>query len=276
MQIEFTKMHGLGNDFVVIDATQQPTPLTPEQIRSLADRHSGIGCDQVLVIETPGDPTADFRYRIFNGDGHEVEACGNGARCFARYVFERGLTDKRELTLETLGGPLYTRYEDNGMITVDMGVPRFEPHEIPFTAGERALTYPLQTNGACYEISALSVGNPHAVLLVDDVDSAPVTRLGPLIESHECFPQRVNVGFLEIRDRGHARLRVYERGAGETLACGSGACAAMVAARSRDLVNGCCAISLRGGDLSIAWSGPGSSVMMTGPATFVFRGTIDV
>jgi len=276
MLIEFTKMQGLGNDFVVIDATRQSVPLTPQRIRFLADRHFGIGCDQVLAVETTDNPAADFRYRIFNSDGHEVGACGNGARCFARYVHDRGLTDKRELTLETLGGLLHTRYEDNGMITVDMGIPRFDPPEIPFVAKGRALTYQLQVNDECCEISALSIGNPHAVLLVDDVDSAPVATLGPLIENHERFPQRVNVGFLEIRDRGHARLRVHERGAGETLACGSGACAAMVAARARDLVDGCCVVSLRGGDLTIAWSGPGSSVMMTGPATFVFKGTIEV
>ncbi len=276
MNIQFTKMHGLGNDFVVIDDTARALRLTSRQIRFLADRHFGVGCDQVLIVERARDPAHDFRYRIFNADGEEVGACGNGARCFARYVHDRGLTDKRELALETLGGVVRTRIEDDGMITVDMGTPRFEPREIPFVADAPAPAYLLSVEGEDYEISALSLGNPHAVLLVDDVDEAPVARLGPLIERHERFPQRVNVGFLEIGGRAHARLRVHERGAGETLACGSGACAAMVAARRRDLMGARCTLSLRGGDLTIAWPGPGSSVMMTGPATFVFEGTLEV
>ncbi len=276
MLIEFTKMQGLGNDFVVINATQNPVMLSSNQVRFLADRHLGIGCDQLLLIEAAQNPTADFRYRIFNADGHEVGACGNGARCFARIVYEQGLTKKRNLILETLNGLIQTHYLDSGMVTVNMGIPQFEPEEIPFIAPESALTYPLEVGHECYDISALSIGNPHAIIIVDNVDKAPLGNTGALIAKHVRFPEQVNVSFLEVIDRNHARLRVYERGVGETLACGSGACAAMIAARRRGFLDECCTISLAGGDLVVEWSGEGSSVMMTGPATTVFKGTIEI
>ncbi len=276
MPLQFTKMHGLGNDFVVIDAIRQQVCLSPAQIRFLADRHFGVGCDQVLLIETATRPGADFRYRIFNPDGGEVGACGNGARCFARYVHERGLTDKRELVLETLGGLIRATLLNDGRVRVDMGVPCFAPADIPFRAPAAALLYSLEVAGKTWDISVLALGNPHAVLLVDDVDQAPVAQLGPLIEGHERFPQRVNVGFLQIVDRGHARLRVFERGAGETLACGSGACAAAVAGMRRGLLDREVSIELPGGSLTITWPGEGHSVMMTGPATFVFEGTVEL
>ncbi|MFQ5488803.1 MAG: diaminopimelate epimerase [Gammaproteobacteria bacterium] len=276
MPLQFTKMHGLGNDFVVIDAIRQQVCLSPPQIRFLADRHFGVGCDQVLLIETATRPEADFRYRIFNPDGGEVGACGNGARCFARYVHERGLTMRRDLVLETLGDLIRTTLLDDGRVRVDMGVPHFAPEDIPFHAPAAAPVYPLEVAEETWDISVLALGNPHAVLLVDDVDQAPVMRLGPLIESHERFPARVNVGFLQIMDRGHARLRVFERGAGETLACGSGACAAAVAGLRRGLLDSEVTIELPGGSLTITWSGEGHSVMMTGPATFVFEGTVEL
>ncbi len=258
------------------DAIRQQVCLSPAQIRFLADRHFGVGCDQVLLIESASHPEADFRYRIFNPDGGEVEACGNGARCFARYVHDRGLTSQRDLVLETLGGLIRATLLDGGRVRVDMGVPRFAPEDIPFRAPATAPFYPLAVAGETWEISVLALGNPHAVLLVDDVAQAPVMRLGPLIESHERFPARVNVGFLQIVDRGHARLRVFERGAGETLACGSGACAAAVAGMRRGLLDSEVTIELPGGSLTITWPGEGHSVMMTGPATFVFEGTVEL
>ncbi|HEX2829967.1 MAG TPA: diaminopimelate epimerase [Burkholderiales bacterium] len=275
MKLEFTKMHGLGNDFVVLDATEQPIDLTREQLRLLADRHFGVGCDQILQVERARDAGTDFYYRIFNADGGEVEQCGNGARCFVRYVHERGLTDKREIRVGTASGVIVPRLEADGRVTVDMGVPRFEPAEIPFEATARALTYPLDVANRTVEISAVSMGNPHAVQIVSDVRSAPVETEGPLIEAHPRFPRRVNAGFMEIVDRHRIRLRVYERGAGETLACGTGACAAVVAGVTRGVLDGSgVVVETRGGELGIAWAGAGRPVMMTGPAVTVFEGEL--
>ena len=275
MELRFTKMHGLGNDFVVFDAISQAVKLTPEQYRLIADRHFGVGCDQILLVEKPtGD--ADFRYRIFNSDGGEVEQCGNGARCFVRFVHEKGLTAKKEIRVETKCGIIVPKLEENGEVTVDMGVPRFAPAEIPFLTDKQALTYLLSVGAKIVEISALSMGNPHAVQLVDNVDKAPVAHDGPLVESHPSFPQRVNAGFMQVVDRGHIKLRVYERGAGETLACGTGACAAAVAGMTRGLLDHEARVSMRGGDLTIRWAGANNAVYMTGPAVSVFDGTIAV
>lgn len=273
MELQFTKMHGLGNDFVVIDAIHQSVNLTPGQIRFIADRHFGVGCDQLLLVEAPTREGVDFTYRIFNADGGEVEQCGNGARCFARFVREHGLTDKDRLTVATRAGIITLQIEADGQVTVDMGVPVFEPAAIPFQAGAQADAYPLElADGTTVELGVVSMGNPHAVLRVEDVDTAPVNELGPQIESHPRFPQRVNVGFMQIVDRGHVRLRVYERGAGETLACGTGACAAVVVGRQRGWLDDKVTVSLPGGDLHIRWAGPDEPVRMTGPAVSVFEG----
>ena len=274
--LEFTKMHGLGNDFVVIDAINQSVFLTTEQIQQLADRHTGIGFDQLLLVETASTPAADFRYRIFNADGGEVGQCGNGARCFMQFVHDHGLSRKTTLQVETASGPLQLIRTDDGQITVDMGVPRLEPMEIPFIAPARDITYTLETNDIPLEIAAISVGNPHAVLLVDTVASAPVTELGPLIECHPRFPERVNVGFMEIVDADTIRLRVYERGAGETRACGSGACAAVVAGRLWGRLSAEVKVLLNGGELVVSWRGEGQPVLMTGPATTVYQGRIEL
>jgi diaminopimelate epimerase len=276
MQFEFTKMHGLGNDFVVIDAINQSVSLTPEQLRLLADRHLGIGFDQLLLVEAATTPTADFRYRIFNADGGEVGQCGNGARCFMQFVHEHGLSRKMTLQVETRSGPLQLARTATGEVTVDMGIPRLEPAEIPFLAPARDVTYTLDANDIQLDISALSIGNPHAVLLVNAVDSAPVAELGPLIESHPRFPERVNVGFMEIVDADNIRLRVYERGAGETRACGSGACAAVVAGRLRQRLSENVKVLLNGGELVVSWVGTGHPVLMTGPATTVYQGRIEL
>ena len=276
MRIKFTKMHGLGNDFVVFDAISQKIELTPAQLRFIADRHFGVGCDQILRVETPTRSDADFRYRIFNADGGEVEQCGNGARCFVRFVHDQGLTDKREIRVETASGIIKPRLEADGAVTVDMGAPRFEPAEIPFVAAQRTLTYPLALNGKTIEISAVSMGNPHAVQVVADVDRAPVEQDGPLIENHQRFPARVNAGFMQVLSRNHIKLRVYERGAGETMACGTGACAAAVAGIARGLLDSPVRVSTHGGDLSIAWNGESAPVLMTGPATRVFEGELEL
>jgi diaminopimelate epimerase len=280
MKIRFTKMHGLGNDFVVLDAISQNFVPTPAQARFLADRHFGIGCDQILVVERAAAPDVDFRYRIFNADGGEVEQCGNGARCFVRFVHEQGLTQKREIRVETQSGLITPRLEADGQITVDMGVPRFLPAEIPFDSDSDAIVQPLFVDAAWIDISVVSMGNPHAVQVVADVDTAPVAQLGPLIETHPRFPRRVNAGFMQIVDRHAIRLRVFERGAGETLACGTGACAAVVAGIRRGLLDSPVRVSTRGGDLSIAWDGAAgnasSPVMMTGPATTVFSAEIEL
>lgn len=275
MLLNFTKMHGLGNDFVVFDGINQSLDLTDAQIRLIADRHFGVGCDQLLVVEAAqGD--ADFRYRIFNADGGEVEQCGNGARCFARFVRDKGLTDQDRIRVETLGGLLELVIEADHEITVNMGVPHFEPEAIPFEAKARASHYLLTLEQDTVKIGTLSMGNPHAVILVDDIDRAEVAHLGPLIERHERFPNRVNAGFMQVVDRAHIHLRVYERGVGETLACGSGACAAMVTARQWGLVDDTVTVRLHGGSLSISWAGEGAPVMMTGPVVTVFEGHIDL
>ena len=276
MRIKFTKMHGLGNDFVVLDGVNQAIDLTPDQARFLADRHFGVGCDQILVVEKSRLPEADFRYRIFNADGGEVEQCGNGARCFVRFVHEKGLTAKRTIRVETQGGLIEPRLEDDGSVTVDMGAPRFEPGLVPFVTDSDALVQPLQLGGARVDITALSMGNPHAVQVVASVDAAPVAEQGPQIENHPRFPQRVNAGFMQVVDRHAIRLRVFERGAGETLACGTGACAAVVAGIARGLLDSPVKVTTRGGDLSIAWEGPGQPVLMTGPAVTVFDGEIEI
>ncbi|WP_097065871.1 diaminopimelate epimerase [Nitrosovibrio sp. Nv4] len=275
MKLKFTKMHGLGNDFVVIDGIRQLVSLNAKQLSHLADRHLGVGCDQILLIET-AEGDADFRYRIFNADGGEVEQCGNGARCFVRYVHDRGMTTKNEIRVETLSGIIIPRLEPNGEVTVNMGVPRFEPREIPFVAEKRTLTYPLDIDGKQLEISTVSIGNPHAVQLVPDIDHAPVLTEGALIERHPRFPQRVNAGYMQVVDRHHIRLRVYERGARETLACGTGACAAVVAGIQRGLLESSVKVSFRNGDLFIRWEGENEPVFMTGPAVAVFDGEINL
>ena len=276
MKLKFTKMHGLGNDFVVFDGVRQRVELTSAQLRHIADRHFGIGCDQILLVEAPTRRDADFRYRIFNADGGEVSQCGNGARCFVRFVHEQGLTDKTEIRVETASGLIKPRLEADGQVTVDMGSPRFEPRAIPFEAPARSLLYDLDVQGTHLVISALSMGNPHAVTLVEDVHRAPVAELGPLIEYHPRFPERVNAGFMQVLDRHHILLRVYERGSGETLACGTGACAAAVAGILRGLLDTPVTVTTRGGDLSIAWGGGEAPVFMTGPAVTVFQGEIEL
>ena len=276
MAIDFTKMHGLGNDFVVIDAINQRVELAPEQVRQLADRHIGIGCDQLLLVETASGARADFRYRIFNADGGEVGQCGNGARCFMQFVREQGLTAKTQLLVETASGPLQLIQQPNGQITVDMGVPRLEPAEIPFLAERRDNRYALDVLDQQLEIAALSMGNPHAVLRVADIDTAAVATLGPLIEQHARFPERVNVGFMQVLAEDAIRLRVYERGAGETLACGSGACAAVVAGQLQGWLAERVKVVLNGGELVVSWAGIGQPVLMTGPATTVYKGRIDL
>lgn len=273
-KLAFTKMQGLGNDFVMIDAVRQPIQLSSDQVRWLADRHFGVGCDQLLVVEPARTPGVDFRYRIFNADGGEVEQCGNGARCFARFVFEQGLTDKREIRVETKKGIITPRLEDDGNVTVDMGVPVLTPAEVPFVSDSDAWVQPLDVAGTTVAITAVSMGNPHAVQVVADVDTAPVAEQGPLIEHHPRFPARVNAGFLQVVDEHHVRLRVFERGAGETLACGTGACAAVVAGILRGLVASPVRVATRGGELTIAWGGVGTPVMMTGPAVTVFAGEL--
>ena len=275
MKLYFTKMHGIGNDFVVIDAIRQSVALTPAAIRVLADRHVGIGCDQLLLVETPTRADADFRYRIFNADGSEVEQCGNGARCFARFVREHGLSDRDELCVETAAGLLRLRLLADGRVAVDMGQPRLEPAEVPFFATERAARYPIAADGVELEIAAVSMGNPHAVLMVEDVERAPVAHLGPLLERHGRFPNRANVGFMQILAPDHIRLRVFERGTGETRACGSGACAAVVAGRLWGLLWPNVRVDLPGGTLEIHWAGEGEPVTMIGPATTVFEGWIE-
>jgi len=276
MRLKFTKMHGLGNDFVVLDALTHPISLSAEQIRRIADRHFGVGCDQVLQVEPPRLPDTDFYYRIFNADGGEVEQCGNGARCFVRYVRDRGLTTKTEIRVGTLSGVIVPRLEGDGQVTVNMGVPLFEPVRIPFEAPARASTYPLEVDGRRVEVSALSMGNPHAVQVVPDIERALVATEGPLIERHPRFPQRANVGYMQIVSRRLVLLRVYERGAGETLACGTGACAAVAAGIARGLLDREVTVRTRGGDLGISWAGEREPVMMTGPAVAVFEGEIEI
>jgi len=272
--LSFTKMHGLGNDFMVVDAISQPFRLGTETIRELANRNFGIGFDQLLVVEPPGLPDVDFRYRIFNSDGSEVEQCGNGARCFARFVRDQRLTNKQVIRVQTAKGVIELRVGKNGLITVNMGVPELNPPAIPFAADQRKEVYTVEVGGETVELSAVSMGNPHGVLLVDDVDTSPVNELGPRLENHPRFPARANIGFLQILDRSHVRLRVFERGAGETLACGSGACAAVVAGRLRGVLDARVDVELLGGHLMVEWQGEGAPVMMEGSATSVFEGQL--
>ena len=276
MKLKFSKMHGLGNDFVVLDGVRQSISLTPEQLCYLADRNFGVGCDQILLVEKPNQPGVDFRYRIFNADGGEVEQCGNGARCFVRFVHDQGLTDKREIRVETRSGIIAPRLEADGTVTVDMGIPRFLPNEIPFLADDDVIIHLLDVADETLETSVVSMGNPHAVQVVDSVEAAPVAEHGPLIERHSRFPQRVNAGFMQIVDRHAIKLRVYERGSGETLACGTGACAAVVSGIRRGLLDSPVRVTTRGGDLSIVWGGAGRPVLMTGPAVTVFTGEIEL
>jgi diaminopimelate epimerase len=274
MLLHFTKMQGLGNDFMVVDLVTQRAHLMERQIRRLADRRFGIGFDQLLIVEPPRDPDMDFRYRIFNADGSEVENCGNGARCFARFVRDQRLTHKREIHVETAGGPLVLHIEENGQVRVDMGRPRFAPRDVPFEAAEERERHELEVNGERVEIGVVSLGNPHAVLEVEDVDSAPVEHLGPAIELHPRFPRRVNVGFMQILTRHEIRLRVHERGSGETLACGTGACAAVACGIRRGRLETPVTVHLPGGDLRIEWPGGEAPLTMTGPAERVFDGRI--
>jgi diaminopimelate epimerase len=294
MKLKFTKMQGAGNDFVVLDGISQRIALTPALAKRIADRHFGVGCDQILVVEKPQSADADFRYRIWNADGGEVEQCGNGARCFVRFVHDKGLTVRTEIRVETLSGLILPRLEADGRVTVNMGAPVFEPQRIPFdTAGlapireispglplKRGVLWPLEVAGQTLEITALSMGNPHAVQVVADADSAPVTTEGPLIENHARFPRRVNAGYMQVVSRGRVRLRVWERGAGETLACGTGACAAVVAGIQRGLLDESVRVATRGGDLTIRWQGGDNdlncAVWMTGPAVAVFEGEIEL
>ncbi len=276
MRLTFVKMHGLGNDFVVLDGVRQSVELREEQLRLLADRHLGIGCDQILLVERARQPGVDFRYRIFNADGGEVEQCGNGARCFVRFVHEQGLTAKRAIRVETISGVIVPRLEDDGTVTVDMGAPVFAPERIPFTSNNDELVQTLRIADEAVAITAIGMGNPHAVQVVADIDAAPVERQGPLIESHPRFPRRVNAGFMQVLDRHAIRLRVFERGAGETLACGTGACAAAVAGIARGLLDSPVRVETRGGMLSIAWAGQDAPVLMTGPAVTVFKGEIEL
>ena len=304
MKLRFTKMQGQGNDVVVIDGVRRAISLAPAQVRALADRHFGVGFDQLLLVERAADPGNDFRYRIYNADGGEVEQCGNGARCFARFVLDEGLTAKREIRVETAAGVIVPRVEDSGQVTVDMGAPRFEPRDVPFRAEALRPTYEIKVGDATLEVSVLSMGNPHAVQVVADVERAPVTTQGPLIEHHPSFPRRVNAGYMQVVSRSHIRLRVWERGAGETLACGTGACAAVVAGIRLGLLDDRVRVTTRGGDLVIRWPARGREapagsngreapagsngreaptetnnpppVMMTGDAVRVFDGEIEV
>ncbi|MDX8379111.1 MAG: diaminopimelate epimerase [Gallionella sp.] len=276
MLLKFTKMHGAGNDFVVLDGIRQRISLRTEQIRLLADRHFGVGCDQVLLVEKAHDTSSDFRYRIYNADGGEVEQCGNGARCFVRFVHDQKLTSKLEIVVETPGGLIRPRLEEDGRVTVNMGAPVFTPEMLPFIDGTSGVSEPLELAGESVIISAVSMGNPHAVQFVEDIETTEVARLGPLIENHPRFPKRVNAGFVQIMDRQHVRLRVYERGAGETLSCGTGACAAVVAGIRRDVLDSTVTVATHGGTLLITWEGEEASVLMTGPAISVFSGEINL
>src|SRR6267378_850304 len=281
MRLKFTKMQGAGNDFVVVDGVSRAIAITPERARRIADRHFGVGCDQVLLVEKPRSKDADFRYRIWNADGGEVEQCGNGARCFVRFVHDQGLTKKNEIRVETLSGIIVPRLEADGQVTVDMGKPLFDPERIPFNAsGLRAARggkrWPLELSGREAAVAVLSMGNPHAVQTVADVDSAPVTTEGPLIERHPRFPRRANAGYMQVLARTRIRLRVWERGAGETLACGTGACAAVVIGIREGLLDESVEVDTRGGRLTIRWRGGDNHVLMTGPAVSVFEGEIEI
>lgn len=276
MKLRFTKMQGAGNDFVVIDATKNPVHLSHAQIQHIANRYFGVGCDQLLMVESTDTPDVDFRYRIFNADGGEVEQCGNGARCFVRFVVDKGLTSKRDIRVETASGIITLMLQDDGQVTVNMGAPRFAPAQIPFEAEQQATTYELPLASETVTVSAVSMGNPHAVMLVDNVHTAEVASLGPQIESHARFPQRVNAGFMQVLNEHEINLRVYERGSGETLACGTGACAAAVSGIQLGTLQSPVKVHTRGGILTIQWAGGESPVLMTGPAEIVFDGEIEI
>lgn len=276
MKLRFTKMHGLGNDFVVIDGVTEPFEPTTEQVRFLGDRNFGVGFDQLLLVEPPRNEETDFCYRIWNADGGEVEQCGNGARCFARFVRDKGLTDKDEIVVETASGIITLKIESNGWVTVNMGAPILQPAQIPFVAESQASSYTIDVEGEALEVGAVSMGNPHVVVTVDALSDQRVETLGPKLESHLRFPQRVNVGFMQVINRSEINLRVYERGAGETLACGTGTCGAVVAGILQGTLDHAVKAHLRGGDLSIRWEGGDAPVMMTGPAETVFEGVIEV
>lgn len=276
MLVRFTKMHGLGNDFVVIDLITQRIRIDEDIVKRLGDRHFGIGFDQLLLVETPTDPDMDFKYRIFNSDGNEVEHCGNGARCFARFVIDKRLTGKQQIAVQTQKGPIYLSLVGDNDVRVDMGKPRLLPADIPFKANEQAVEYSVGVDGQNYKVGAVSMGNPHAILVVDSVANAPVETLGPKLEVHPGFPNKANISFMEIIDRSHIKLRVFERGVGETLACGTGACAAVVSGQLRGLLDKRVEATLTGGKLIIEWPGGENSVIMTGPATTVFEGQIHI
>ena len=277
MKLPFTKMHGLGNDFVVLDLIRNPVTLSPDQVRLIADRNFGVGCDQILLVEQSQRPDIDFKYRILNADGGEVEQCGNGARCFATFVRDSGLSSKPVVSVETLGGVLQLEInDDDGLVTVDMGVPNFEPEFIPLLADHKANSYTLNIDDEEIQFAALSIGNPHAIVEVSDVDNGQVEKLGARMESNPIFPKRANIGFMQVVSSEHIRLRVFERGVGETIACGSGACAAVVSGIHAGKLSNCVRATLRGGDLSISWHGEGKSVMMTGPSKTVFKGELEL
>lgn len=274
MQLRFSKMHGLGNDFMVVDMITQRGRLKPQQIQQLSDRNTGIGFDQLLLIETPSSPDVDFRYRIYNADGSEVENCGNGARCFARFVHNQRLTGKRDISVETNNGRMVLYMLDNNQVKVDMGRPLFTPAEIPFIAEQQDTHYKIEQDGQVYTMGTVSMGNPHGVLIVDDVEQAPVTQLGSKLTKHERFPQQANIGFMQIIDANTIKLRVFERGVGETKACGTGACAAVASGIAQGLLAADVKVHLRGGDLQIQWQGEDQSLYMTGTATHVYEGQI--
>ena len=276
MLMKFTKMHGLGNDFVVIDAVTQNVRVTASMARRLADRHLGIGCDQVLVVEPPSDKTLDFDYKIFNSDGGEVEQCGNGARCLARFIRDRNLSGKNTIQVKTMNRIISLTINKDKLVSVDMGIPALEPSDVPIVESTKLTTYTININNEQFDISAISMGNPHAVLFVDNVESAPVSKIGQELQSHAQFPKQVNVGFAQVMNRQHLKLRVYERGAGETRACGTGACAAAVAAIQQDLADSPLRIALTGGDLQINWPGEGLPLIMTGPAVTSYHGRIKI
>ncbi|TNF97760.1 MAG: diaminopimelate epimerase [Gammaproteobacteria bacterium] len=276
MRIEFSKMHGLGNDFMVIDAINQSISLSQEQVRFLSNRRTGVGFDQLLLVESPDHEDADFRYRIYNADGGEVEQCGNGARCFARFVRDRGLTEKTLIPVNTSSGVIQLKVLQDGQVRVDMGKPEFEPEKIPFDSAARHEKYVLEVANESIEVGVVSMGNPHAVMLVSHIDRAPVLEYGPMIETHDRFPNRVNAGFMQVVDDSHIHLRVYERGTGETLACGTGACAAVVIGRLWGMLSEEVEVTLPGGRLVIRWPNSEDTVLMTGPVAHVFDGELDI
>ena len=276
MLLKFTKMHGLGNDFMVLDLVSQHLRVTEDLVRKWSDRNFGIGFDQLLIVEPPSSPEVDFKYRIFNADGSEVENCGNGARCFARFVYDKNLIGRRDICVETANGRALLTIREDGQVRVDMGEPVLAPAEIPFDAPAQANSYPVVVEGQTLELGAVSMGNPHGVLVVESADTAPVEVLGPLLEPHPIFPKKANIGFMEVCNRSSVKLRVFERGAGETLACGTGACAAVVSGILRGLLDATVTVELPGGELEITWQGPGHSVLMTGPVATVFEGQLAV